>query len=197
MEMQPISEFTQLVRYQPSLEWLDRSGPKVRSNDDLFHGVAGPGIVPAAVETRQSVEETLFVASADAKIWMSKVAMKLDMGVRERLFRQLDMLHDAEEWMDDGKPIRLESFQSLVRSILVHRIRSNPALALMPNGNVLALWNSEFARLSVEFLPCDKVRWAVHSKSEVNEERAAGMTSLIRLREVLTPYSGGAWFDGG
>ena len=195
MEMPPISDFTPMVRHHPSIQWFDRSGPLATNYDELLRGIAGAELVPAAVEKRPTDEEALFVASADAKIWASKVAMKLPRNIRDRLFRQLDMLHDPEEWMD-GKPIRLESFQSLVRSILVHKIRNNPALALMPTGNCVALWLVDGARLTVEFRPGDMVRWAVQIETENGEEKAAGLTALVRLREVLEPYGGGVWFLG-
>ena len=196
MELQPTFEPTPLVKEQPTFEWLDRSGPNARSIAQFLTGMVGPKVVPTAVEKKPTVEEELFVASADAKIWASRVSMKLPKGVRERLFRQLDMLHDADEWMDDGKPINLESFQSLVRSILVHKIKSNPALALMPNGNIVALWEAHTSRLSVEFLPTGKVRWSVQAEVDGSEERAAGLASIVRLREILAPFGGGIWFDG-
>src|ERR1700735_1244401 len=49
----------------------------------------------------KSAGEPLFDALAAAKILTSQVAMHLDEGWRDKLFRQLDSLHDPAEWEQD------------------------------------------------------------------------------------------------
>lgn len=142
-----------------------------------------------------SVAASLFAATALAKIWTSRLAMHLDKATRDRLFRQLDILHDADEWVDDGSPVNLESYKSCVRAIIYHHINSRPSMALMPSGNVLALWKDGADKLSVEFLPGDKTRWMVQSTSAAGVERAAGTTPLERLKDVLQPYGADRWFS--
>jgi hypothetical protein len=146
---------------------------------------------------QRPVPEQLFVALAEAKIWTSKVAMHLDRTARDRLFRQLDFLHDEEEWSKGDKPVNLASYKSLVRAILYHEVNSRPALSLMPNGNLLTLWRDGEDKLTVEFLPDNRARWFVQSNSENGPERATGTTALERLRTVLQPYGAERWFDGG
>jgi len=143
----------------------------------------------------RSVEEQLFAALADAKIWTSKIAMHLDPDTRKRLFSQLDVLHDAEEWDARDKVVNLESYKSLVRAIIHHSIDCRPSLALMPSGNLLAQWKDNQAILTVEFLTGNRARWLVQNHTADGPERVSGTSPLERLRIVLAPYSAERWFD--
>jgi len=142
------------------------------------------------------VSERLFIALAEAKVWTSKVAMHLELATRDRLFRQLDVLHDPTEWADGDKPVSLESYKSFVRAIIRHSINSRPALSLMPNGNVLAMWRDGEDKLTIEFLPCNRTRWFVQNSTPAGSERTASTTPLERLRDVLQPYGAERWFNG-
>ncbi len=143
----------------------------------------------------ETVAAQLFSATAQAKIWTASVAMHLDRKVRDRLFRQLDSLHDTDEWVAGDTPVNLASYQSCVRAILYHHINSKPGLALMPSGNILALWQDGKDKLTVEFLPGNKTRWMVQTQSGSDVERAAGVASLERLRDVIQPYCASRWFS--
>lgn len=145
----------------------------------------------------EPVASQLFSATAQAKIWTASVAMHLDRQVRDRLFRQLDSLHDADEWVAGDTPVNLSSYQCLVRAILYHHINSKPGLALMPSGNILALWRDGNNKLTVEFLPGNKTRWMVQTQLDNDTERAAGVSSLERLRDVIQPYCANRWFSAG
>ena len=145
---------------------------------------------------QRPVGEQLFVALAEAKVWTSKIAMHLDVDTRDRLFRQLDILHEADEWAEGDKPVCLASYKSLVRAMLFHKVNCRPSLSLMPSGNLLALWDRDGDRLTVEFLPDDRTRWFVQQATSKGPERAAGTSPLERLRQVLMPYNADRWFDG-
>ncbi|MDR7153280.1 hypothetical protein J2W40_000074 [Sphingobium xenophagum] len=157
---------------------------------------AGPAMrVGPVTAEKEPVAAKLFSATASAKIWTSKVAMHLDRAVRDRIFRQLDILHDADEWIDDGYPVLLESYKTFIRALVHHHIHTRPSLSLMPSGHILAMWKDGQDKLSVEFMPYDKTRWMVQVKLD-DVERAAGLSSLERLREVLQPYGADRWFNG-
>lgn len=145
---------------------------------------------------QRPVAEQLFLALAEAKIWTSKIAMHLDVETRDRLFRQLDILHEVDEWAEGDQPLSLASYKSMVRAMLFHKVNCRPSLSLMPNGNLLALWERDGDRLNVEFLPEDRTRWFVQHATPKGPERAAGTSALERLRDVLDPYEAGRWFDG-
>lgn len=143
-----------------------------------------------------TLENRLFSATAAVKVWTARVAMHLDREKRDRLFRQIDVLHSSDEWFDEDHPVNLESYKSLVRSILYQRINSRPALSLMPSGNVMAVWEEKADRLTIEFLPGNRARWTLRWQIDGQTERGGGTTSIERLRAVLAPYCASRWFDG-
>lgn len=143
-----------------------------------------------------TIAEKLFSALADVKIWTANVSMYLDRETRDRIFRQLDILHDAEEWLDGDRPVNISSYKSMIRAIVFHDINCRPALSIMPDGNVLALWQDGQDKLTIEFLSDNRARWLVQSHTEIGPERASGQAPLERLREVIGPYGAARWFDG-
>ncbi len=171
--------------------------------DRSANNIVSAWIVDNPVRTSQSVivrerspAEELFDATAEAKIWASKVAMHLPKEVRDRIFRQIDLLHDPVEWMEGDAPLKLNSFKSLVRSLIFFDMKDRPSLALLPNGRVMALWTHGESRLTVDFMNDDMVRWAVATTDHDVTERATGLTHLTRLQAVLAPYDAGRWFNG-
>jgi hypothetical protein len=150
-------------------------------------------VVPAG---RPTLSEQLFDATAAAKVWTSKVAMHLDRTARDRFFKQLDRLHDEDEWVGEDSPVNLESYKSLIRTFVSIGIKRGPSLALMPSGNLLAVWQSGTDRLSVEFLPGDRARWVLTIAHGPVVERAAGETSITRIQAVLAPYDPRRWLIG-
>jgi len=201
--MQPVQNYI-----SSSAGTLDRVRPKSfpetsASVPALSTSVARSGqgdtpktLVHTLFDDQTAIEEKLFVALADAKIWTSRLAMHLPRETRDRLFRQIDILHELDEWDENDQPVNLSSYQSLVRTIIYHRINGRPALSLMPNGNVLALWCDGEQKLTIEFLPENRSRWLIQSATESGPERAAGTSPLVRLRDVLAPYRADRWFDG-
>ncbi len=148
----------------------------------------GPGVSP------QPLAERVFKALADAKIWTSSVAMHMDRAARDRYFRQLDLLHDCDEWFGDEQPIVLESYKSFVRFMLTINGNSKPSLALASKGHLLAVWETNGDRLTVEFASDDRVEWVVSWRINGRTERAAGTTSRDRLNANLAPYNPNGWF---
>lgn len=142
-----------------------------------------------------SLAELLFEATAAAKVWTSHVAMRLDRETRDRFFRQLDRLHDIEEWVDDGKPLDLCSYKTFVRSIIFLKLDEKPALALMTNGNLLAIWTRGESKLSIEFRANDAVRWVLAEPGEGRIDRVAGDTGFSRLRSELALRGSENWFS--
>ncbi len=162
-------------------------------SDIIKNGLIAPdAIAPAEKFTApSSLVERIFQALADAKIWTSRVAMRLDLVARDRYFRQLDLLHDCDEWFGDDKPLMLESYKSFVRFMMTEGGQSKPSLALNPDGHLLAVWEVGGNRLTIEFKSNDRLQWIV---SCANGDRTAGMTSLISIKVHLTPYIPEAWF---
>ncbi len=162
-------------------------------SDIIKHGLVAPkaDIPDNEFASPSSLAERVFHALADAKIWTSRVAMRLDLVARDRYFRQLDLLHDCDEWFGDDQPLRLESYKSFVRFMMTEGGQSKPSLALNPDGHLLAVWEVACNRLTIEFKGDDRLQWIV---SCANGDRTAGMTSLALIKSHLIPYNPEAWF---
>jgi hypothetical protein len=138
--------------------------------------------------------ENAFQALADAKVWTGKIAMHLDREARDRYFKQLDQLHDCEEWVDGDLPLQLDSYKGFIRFMFLARGAAKPSLALSSKGRLLAVWRADTDRLTVEFLSGDSVDWVVSHKVGDQIERAAGSTTITRLLANLAPYRVKEWF---
>jgi hypothetical protein len=156
-----------------------------------------PGSMPShAMHPHAAIEERLFDARAAAKVLTASVAMHLDSKYREKLFAQIDSLHDADEWPEGDEPLLLESFSVFLRVYLDLQPHRNPSLGLAPSGNLLAAWIRDEDRLYLEFLPMRRVRWSLSRGVGKDTERAAGEAPTARLRAVLSPYDIEHWLIG-
>jgi len=171
--------------------------PVVEKQSAVLRPQTSSGVTVATAKAPPSVPEKLFDALATAKVWMSKVAMHFPKENRDRLYKQLNLLHDFDEWFEGDAPVQLASFQSFVRTVLHHGISTRPALSLSPSGNLLALWSDGGDKLTIEFLPGNRARWLVVTSSRSGPENATGTTPIERVREVLMPYNEHRWFDAG
>ena len=165
-------------------------------SDIIKHGLVSQN---AAIPVHEfappsSLAERVFHALAEAKIWTSKVAKHLDLVARDRYFRQLDLLHNCDEWFGDDQPVRLESYKSFVRFMMTEGGQSKPSLAMNPDGHLLAVWDAAGNRLTIEFKGDDRLQWVV---SCANGDRTAGMALLSTIKSHLMPYNPNAWFDLG
>lgn len=156
-----------------------------------------PSTVIRQIPRGKSTSERLFDATAEAKRWTSQVAMRLNAEARLRIFRQLDRLHDEEEWFEGDHPVALESYKAFVRAYVSGSIGGKPALALAHDGRLIAMWQNSGDKLTIEFFPRDKVRYLVSQVVSGERERFAGDTSVSRLSHILNPFDTGRWFNGG
>ncbi|WP_156824826.1 hypothetical protein [Methylocystis rosea] len=149
---------------------------------------------PVASETDKSIQERLFDALASFKVFASQVAMHFDLDRRDRLFRQLDLLLDPEEWLDDDLPPEFASFRTLLRTLLTLRPTKGPGLGASSKGHLVAAWTSGNDRLTIEALRDDRVRWVLCVGEGVERRTAAGDTNLRHLQAELAPYDPQRWF---
>jgi len=144
----------------------------------------------------KSISEQLYDALASFKIRTAQVAMYLERNWRNKLFDQLDDLLDAENWEPDDSPPLLASFSTLLRLLISQHVSRRPGLGATHDGKFVAAWTSGSDRLTIECLADDMVRWNLSVNIEGETERAAGVTPLLRLEQVLSPYHPARWFDG-
>jgi hypothetical protein len=156
---------------------------------------------PAAQTTTpkegQPLEVRVFDALARAKVLTSHVAMHLEQQLRERLFKQLDSLHDMGEWEDGDEPVNQSSFQTFLKAILTIKPARRPGLGLSQTGNLIAAWTIARDRLTIEFLPHDRVSWVLarHDGDTGEPSRFAGQTNVSELVEGLEPHHPEHWFS--
>jgi hypothetical protein len=143
----------------------------------------------------QSLEERLFDATANVKILTSQIAMHLDRDWRNRLFRQLDSLHDPKEWEREDEPIQQASFATFLKAIVSIKPARRPGLGLSHTGNLIAAWTVSSERLTIEFLQNDRVRWVIGRLRDNEPEQIAGHTHVSRLNDSLEPYEPSTWFS--
>lgn len=143
----------------------------------------------------EPLELQLYEARAQAKILISKVAMHLSADWRLGLHRQLDSLLDVEEWMDGEAPLGTNSFSTFMRLMLLIQPQVRPGIGLTSRGNLIASWQAGSARLSVECLPNDHIRFVLSHQVDDNPESAAGDSTVARFMNVLAPYNPAQWLS--
>lgn len=146
--------------------------------------------------TDTTVSQQVFDALAEAKRWTAQVAMYLPRDVRDRIFRQLDRLHDLDEWPDDEQaPLLLKSYIGFLRFYVSTDRSSKPSLILHPSGRLGAVWISGNDRLTIEFQGKDDAKWIVSRMIDDVAEKAAGHTKVSRLLANLAPYQPEKWLS--
>lgn len=138
--------------------------------------------------------EQLFDANAIFKVKTSQIAMHLGLELRNRLFRQLDGLLDAEEWDERDRPPTSGSFSTFLRMLLLLRPTARPGLGATDDGHLVAAWTSGKDQLTIKALENDRVSWVLFRERDGSSERASGSNELVRLPEVLAPYGPSIWF---
>jgi hypothetical protein len=150
---------------------------------------------PTATKVEGSLQERLFDALANVKILTANVAMHLGREWRNGLFRQMDSLHDPAEWEPDDEPVQQSSFATFLKAILSLKPERRPGLGLSHAGHLIAAWTAGQDRLTIEFLPNDRVRWVLSECRDCETDRFAGQTPVARLAEGLRSHSPERWFS--
>jgi hypothetical protein len=142
----------------------------------------------------KSIAERLFDATAELKILTSQVAMHMEDEWRERLFKQLDRLHAPDEWDEEDHPVERASFSTFLKAIFDIRPAVRPGLGLSNNGCLIAAWTAGDDRLTLQFLPNDRVKWVISRYVDGELDQVAGDTPVRRLGEALALHNAGKWF---
>ena len=147
------------------------------------------------LQGRGGVDELLFDAKAAAKVAFSQVSMHFSADFRERLFDQVDRLHDADDWEHGDFPVERLSFNTFLRWFYLNQPESLPSFGLSSAGNFIATWlcNENKDRLTLEFLPRDRIKWFVTKDYGGELDHGAGITVLTRILTSLAPYDPGSW----
>lgn len=170
-----------------------------RASQDVQQRIIALGTATKTTFRREDgdLERRLFETLVEFKVRTSHVAMHLDHEWRARLFRQLDSLLDPAEWDPDDMPPTVDSFRTFLKMILSRRIEVRPGIGASVDGHLIAAWTNGDAKLTVECLPDDQIRWSIARTVEEKRERAAGIGLLKRLWAVLQPFDPKVWFSRG
>jgi len=174
---------------------LSNQTKEILSNIDKLNIGARPSYYIQTSNEDSTLEEGLFDAKAKAKILISRVSMYIDKDWRERLFHQIDNLHDIENWEDDDKPVIAESFQTFLRWYLIAKPENPPGFGLSYTGNLVAAWVVGDDKLILEFSPNDYIKWMISKHYEDEIERATGVVKSSRLSNALMPYEPQIWLN--
>ena len=166
----------------------------ITANRDPWRSGQRPQNAVASFAAANPIEEKLFAARSAMKVLTSQVAMHLDRAWRDRLFAQLDRLHDPEQWDDGDDPVDIASFRTFLRMMFVLKPDRPPGLALANEGHLLANWIDGRDRLTIECLPNDRVRLVLTRWVNEEPDRAAIATSIDRVQRSLAPYEPICWF---
>jgi hypothetical protein len=191
-----VHDFSAETAATPPAWQLDRFAKSASTADvGIIGRAANDETVTRTVDVpADDLSARLSQATAQAKLWTSQVSMRLAPEDRLRFFRQLDRLHEEDEWLEGSKPLDLDSYKSFIRAYVSRSVAGKPALSLTPDGCVAAIWEANGSKLVIEFLPQDRARYLVSQVLNSESERAAGEASIARLPALLSPFSASAWF---
>jgi len=167
----------------------------VESSRSTADAATPTAVLPGS--TKKSTEEMLFDSLVEAKVYTSLVAMRMDKEWRKKLYRQLDSLLDIDEWDGEDEPLHKESFATFLKSMFLIMPKRRPGLGLSHGGNLIGMWTEPDSLLTMEFLAGDLVRLVLSRNQNGIRERAALDTEVVRLLDVLKPYSPETWFNNG
>lgn len=138
----------------------------------------------------ESLEESLFNATAEAKVEFSKLAMYFPIALRTKLFHQIDLIHDEADWDEDELPIQLSSLLTFLRWFYVSKPARFPNFGLTNDGHLVASWltNSNNDKLILEYYVSDSIKWFVEKRFGDEIDYTNGVTKLSRANDVLAPY---------
>lgn len=145
---------------------------------------------------RITLDEQLFDARAAVKILLSGVSMHFSKALREKLFRQIDLLHDPDDWEEGDDPIQLQSFNTFLRWFFLNEPQQLPNFGLSAAGHFIASWltNHNKDRLILEFLSNDRIKWFVTKYYNEDGDHSSGSTKLSRIVAILAPHHIDDWF---
>jgi len=128
-----------------------------------------------------TLDERLFDARANVKILLSKVSMHYSDVFREKLYRQIDLIHDPDDWEDEEVPVMLDSFKTFLRWFYLTNPSTLPNFGLTDSGNFIATWVENTRNtLIMEYLASDRVKWYLAIDYEDNKDLTSGTTNIER-----------------
>jgi hypothetical protein len=145
-----------------------------------------------------TLDERLYDGRSMVKQFYSKFSMHFSKELRRKIFLQIDLIHEIDDWDVRDKVITAKSFETYIRwQFLNKEIRQLPNYGLTSEGNFVATWlkNENLDHLIVEFQPLDRVRW--YSKEKYNGEidNNSGICNILRFNKTIGQEKTIEWFN--
>lgn len=156
----------------------------------------GSDTIPSANDNYRSLADQLGSRLSEAQWEFASVAMYFTPDFRERTLKQLRNLLSADDWDEGDALLDMRSFRSFARAMAFLQPLQRPMLGLSDSGNILAMWDSDTARLSFEHFAGDRLRWFVSRRAGAHTERAAGDVSILRLSALVDAHEMRPLLDG-
>lgn len=173
---------------------LDSNGTRTVSQPLRVENSTASSTSLATPKAQMSIEERLFDAKAEAKMFTSRVAMRIQEIWKKQLYRQLDSVLDVEEWTDGDEPLAIGSYQTFLRLMFVIRPTVRPGLGLTSEGQLMATWQAGEARLTIYCFAGDALRYVLSHIVDHKRETHAGDASIERILAVIAPFQPEQWF---
>ncbi len=183
--------FSQMAAELP--QYMSAQTKEIESRIQQLRSPMAPSMRPLQ-EHEKSLEEKLFDATAGVKVMTSQVAMYLDSQWRSKLFNQIDLLHDLDEWDQGDEPLQRESFATFLKAICELKPKKRPGLGLTPSGQLIAAWTAGSSRLTIEFLGENRVKWVISRMIDDEIEHYVGDSTVDRLAAGLGSHRTEEWF---
>lgn len=130
----------------------------------------------------------LFNSRVSGKVATARIAMHLNKAWRDGFFRQLDELLDPEEWEPEDRPVSDASFRTFLRTIIHLGATRRPGIGATADGELIASWRRDDARLVIINFANDRVGWSISRVVDGEKEVATGKASSVRLPQILTGF---------
>ncbi|MBL4590263.1 MAG: hypothetical protein JKY11_09335 [Alphaproteobacteria bacterium] len=168
--------------------------------DKLFESIRRvESNIPSSKEnnsTRQTLDEVIFDARANVKVLFSEISMYFPTELKEKLFHQIDLLHDTDDWEDGDNPVQISSFKTFLRWFYLDQPSQLPNFGMSNGGLLIATWlsNHNKDRLILEFRSDDHIKWFATKHYDDEQDMSSGITSASRLIHHLASYKASDWF---
>ena len=149
-----------MQKYTQIDSWLNKAMEEIQGMK--------PSLSPSKITERyishiknKGLAEILYDTRADVKIQLSRISMYLPSNWLQRLYKEIDILHDIDTWEEGDRPVTIDSFQTFIRWVLKTKPHKCPSFGLSDEGHLLTAWGSNDDSLILEFMPKDTILWII------------------------------------
>lgn len=149
------------------------------------------GTVIQSIPQQASFDEKLFDSLVQLKVAVSQYAMHLPADERHRIFERLDSVINLDDWHEEDKLPRLESFRDFLKWMIYAKHFQWSSIGVSDEGNILVVWITPDVTLTANFAGQNKVAWTATIETATPRDHAVGTYSLQNFAKQALFYLGG------